>query len=121
MKAVFPNNGIVVLTKSDVDKLHDFYKDNLINSKLFSIYEHSNYSIQVGNFSYLPKKANIILENANFLTLKQLHQILKEQIPPTTEKSNSTNIENNTIDYNEPLDDNFILNHPFFETLKPLN
>ena len=116
MKAVFPSKGVVVLTKNDVDKLHNFYKDNLINSKLFSVYEQSNYSVQVGSFSYLPKKSNIILDNANLLTLKQLYEILCKQLAVTSTNSDAEK----NMDYTKPLDDNFILNHPFFETLKPL-
>lgn len=121
MKAIFPNKGIVILTKQDVQKLNNFYKDTLLNSKLYSIYELSDYSMQIENFSYLPKKANIILDNANLLTLKQLHEILKEQIPESQNSTININNFDNDIDDDTPLDDNFILNHPFFKTLKPLN
>ena len=80
MKAVFPSKGVVIVTKYNVDVLKNFYKNNLINSKLFSIYQQSDYSIQVGNFNYLPKKSNIILDNAHLLTLRQLQEIVAKQI-----------------------------------------
>lgn len=114
MKAVFPCTGTVILTKSDVDKLKNFYLDNLQNSKLFSIYNQSNYAIQVGKLNYLPQKSNIILDNAHFLTLQKLHSVLSEKIDTIT-------LPNNPATYDTPIDDNFILNHPFFETLTPLN
>lgn len=114
MKVVFPCKGVLVVTKSDVDKLHNFYMDNLTNSKLFPIYNQSNYSIQVGSFNYLPKKSTIILENVHFLTLPKLHSVLESKIANIPTQSDNSN-------YDEPIDDNFILNHPFFETLTPLN
>ena len=114
MKAVFPCTGTVILTKSDVDKLHNFYLDNLKSSKLLPIYNQSNYSIQEGNLTYLPQNTNIVLENAHFLSLSELHAALSKTMNKIPEQ---------TIDKNNfsPLDDNFILNHPFFETLTPLN
>lgn len=114
MKAVFPCKGTVILTKNDVDKLKSFYSDNLQNSKLFSIYQQSNYAIQVGKLNYLPQKSKIILDNAHFLTLQELHSVLSDKLDSITLPNNSTT--NDT-----PIDDNFILNHPFFETLTPLN
>lgn len=128
MKAVFPSKGVVIVTKYNVDVLKNFYKNNLINSKLFSIYQQSDYSIQVGNFNYLPKKSNIILDNAHLLTLRQLQEIVAKQIKEnpsavTIKKapqkpSDETDESNNFSD--EPLDDNFIKNNPFFSTLTSL-
>ena len=128
MKAVFPSKGVVIVTKYNVDVLKNFYKNNLINSKLFSIYQQSDYSIQVGNFNYLPKKSNIILDNAHLLTLRQLQEIVAKQIkenPGTVtikkapQKPSDETVESNDFS-DEPLDDNFIKNNPFFSTLTSL-
>lgn len=114
MKAIFPCRGSVILTKVDADKLRNFYLNNLEKSKLFNIYNQSNYSIQEGNLTYLPKKSNIIAEDIHFLTLKNLHTVLSKEL--------EKNPGNYTVpNSHEPLDDNFIINHPFFSTLTPLN
>lgn len=110
MKAVFPCKGVIVVTKNNVNKISDFYMDNLANSKLFDIYKQSNYSTQVGSFNYLPKKSTIYLDKVHFLTLSKLHSVLAEKIENSPLQNTDT-----------PLDDNFILNHPFFKTLTPLN
>ena len=125
MKAIFPTKGVIIVTKYNVKVLNDFYRNNLINSKLFAIYQQSNYNMQVGNFNYLPKKANIILYNAHLLTLRQLQEVISNQIkqnpeyfnikPPTTEASQETDEQDEFSD--DPLDDNFIKNNPFFKTL----
>ena len=125
MKAVFPCKGVVIVTKYNVNVLRNFYKNNLINSKLFSIYQQSDYSIQVGNFNYLPKKSNIILDNAHLLTLRQLQEIVAKQIKgnpgAVTIKKAPSKETNESDDFSdEPLDDNFIKNNPFFSTLTAL-
>lgn len=114
MKAVFPCKGVVVVTKQNVDVLSNFYESQLINSKLFSAYSQNNFAVQVGKLNYLPKNSTIILnQDANLLTIQKLNQVLVE-----TSKKEET-ITNTNDD--EPIEDNFILNHPFFETLKPLD
>ena len=113
MKAIFPCTGTIIVTKQDVNKLRNFYTDNLENSKLFQIYNQSNYSIQIGGLTYLPKKSNLVLENVTFLTLPKLYNELSKQANINTDTFTKQPI--------QPLDDNFILNHPFFKTLTPLN
>lgn len=124
MKALFPKTGVVIVTKYNVNTLKDYYKNNLINSKLYGVYQQSNYSIQVGNYTYLPKKTNIILDNTHLLTLKQLQEYVLSQMKntntsgisvPNEEKSESSSISE------EPLDDAFIKNNPFFTTLTYLD
>lgn len=119
MKAIFPCKGTVVLTKRNVDTLHNIYTDNMVNSKLFAIYNQSNYSVQVGTFNYLPKKSTIVTEKTTFLSIQQLHKILSEHMAnmPVAKEEEEPEVEED----NEPLDDNFVLNHPFFETLKPID
>lgn len=115
MKAIFPCKGVVVITKHNVDVINNFYKENLINSKLFVEYNENDFAVQVGNFNYLPKKAKIILEpNTHLLTIKELHDVLSQ----TANKNTS---EKTSIDTTKPIEDNFIIDHPFFQTLKPLN
>lgn len=129
MKAIFPCKGVVIVTKHNVESIHNFYMDNLINSKLFQVYSGSNFHAQVGSFNYLPQKSTVILENANLLTIQQLHEVLKRENAKDSASNsqaaqNSENTSKNSAeatDYNKPLEDNFILNHPFFETLKPID
>lgn len=116
MKAVFPCKGVVVVTKQNVDILTNFYEGNLINSKLFSVYSQNNFAVQVGNFNYLPQNSTIILEkDANLLTIQELNKVLaqtaeKPKVEPVSQTTNEV-----------PIEDNFIKDHPFFKTLKPLN
>ena len=113
MKAVFPCKGVVVLAKHNVDTIKNYYEGTLIDSKLFATYNQNNFAIQVRKFNYLPQNSKIVLdENAHLLTIKDLNAILSQKVSTPQEKG---------IDDNEPIEDNFILNHPFFETLKPLN
>ena len=115
MKAIFPCKGSVVVTKHNVDVINNFYEENLINSKLFSAYNQNNFAVQVGKFNYLPKNAKIVLEpNTHLLTVKALNDVLSKT-------SQSTHTEENTVDNTKPIEDNFIVDHPFFQTLKPLN
>ena len=125
MKAIFPGKGTIIVTKYNVNVLKDYYENNLINSKLFSIYQQSNYSIQVGNLNYFPKNANLILENANLLTLKQLQELIAKQMqenPKALKDNDSSENLNQTSNSTEvfsdkPLDDNFVKSNPFFSTL----
>ena len=115
MKAVFSCKGVVVVTKQNVDVLSNFYESQLINSKLFSAYSQNNFAVQVGKLNYLPQNSTIILnQDANLLTIQKLNQVLVE-----TSKKEEQTVTNTNDD--EPIEDNFILNHPFFETLKPLD
>lgn len=113
MKAVFPCKGVVVVTKNNVDMLRNFYEENLLNSQLFAAYNQNNFAVQVGKFNYLPQNSKIILnENAHLLTIKGLNDVLSKTAQPSQKRE---------VDNNVPIEDNFVLNHPFFETLKPLN
>ena len=125
MKALFPSKGVVIVTKYNVNMLKDYYKNNLINSKLFGIYQQSNYSIQVGNLKYPPKKSDFILNGANLLTLKQLQEYVLKQTSVINNNSNESQEkaeETSTPTISDkPLDDNFVKNNPFFDTLTSLN
>ncbi len=116
MKAVFPCKGVVVLTKHNVDVLNNFYEDHLINSKMFSIYRQANYSVQVDAFNYLPQNSKIVLEdNTNLLTIKQLNEVLAASMKSSQTKTEVAEKED------LPIDDADIQNHPFFQTLKPID
>lgn len=125
MKAVFPTKGVVIVTKYNVNVLRDYYRNNLINSKLFAMYQQSNFHMQSGNFNYLPKKSNIILYKTHLLTLQQLQEVVAKQMRESLEYNNAQaetqedSQEKQTQDNfsDEPLDDNFIKNNPFFKTL----
>ena len=120
MKAVFPCKGVVVVTKQNVDVLSNFYESQLINSKLFSAYSQNNFAVQVGKLNYLPKNSTIILnQDANLLTIQKLNQVLVETSKNENPKDYQGAVSNANDD--EPIEDNFILNHPFFETLNPLD
>ena len=125
MKALFPSKGVVIVTKYNVNMLKDYYKNNLINSKLFGVYQQSNYSIQVGNLKYPPKKSDIILDGANLLTLKQLQEYVLKQTSIINQNSNESPQQakevNTSMISDKPLDDNFVKNNPFFDTLTSLN
>ena len=124
MKAIFPKKGVVIVTKYNVNTLKDYYKNNLINSKLFGVYQQSNYSINVGNYAYLPQKSNIILDKSHLLTITQLQEYVLSQMKI---KQNSNISENNaekveqSSSSNKPLDDNFIKDNSFFTTLTYLD
>lgn len=109
MKVVFPCNGSIVLTKRDIEILESFYNTKLMTSKMYEYYKNSEFMIQVGNLNYLPKNYSLILENTNLLSIQKLRNILY---------SNNTNDE---IAEEEPISDDNIISHPFFETLKPLD
>ena len=124
MKAIFPKKGVVIVTKYNVNTLKDYYKNNLINSKLFGVYQQSNYSINVGNYAYLPQKSNIILDKSHLLTITQLQEYVLSQMKI---KQNSNISENKaekveqSSSSNKPLDDNFIKDNSFFTTLTYLD
>jgi hypothetical protein len=113
LKAVFPCNGSIVVTKYNVNLINNFYEENLINSKLFSAYNQNNLPVQVGKFNYFPQDSQLILEkNTNLLTIKQLNEAILKIAPAHSKQE---------IQDDKPIEDNFITENPFFQTLKPLN
>lgn len=117
MKAIFPCKGSVILTKHNVDKLYNFYTDNLVNSKMFPVYNNSDYSVQINSFYYLPKNTSIVLNNAHLLTSQALYKALGQDLINATAQNKAQNPQAQKTDFDAPLDDNFIFNHPFFDTL----
>ena len=120
MKAVFPCTGVVVLTKYNVDMIKNFYEGTLIDSQLFASYNQNNCAVQIGKLNYLPRKSKIILdENTHLLTISDLNTVVSQKIASkTVEQSETPNLsQNQELNDNKPLEDIFILNHPFFETL----
>lgn len=124
MRAVFPCKGVLVLTKKDVDSLQNFYNSTLEKSSIFSNYNATEYSIQIGNFNYLPKKATLIVDEKNLLTISKLRAIMNGTVPtkqeePKIEKEPAEEVVEESLD--NPLSDDDILSHPFFTTLKPID
>lgn len=117
MKAVFPCKGVIVITKQNVDILSNFYEGSLINSKLYSAYIQNNFAVQVGKFNYLPQNSKITLDkNAKLLTIRELNNVLSKAVE--SEKATNKAIPDKK---DAPIEDNFIMNHPFFQTLKPID
>ena len=121
MKALFPKKGVVIVTKYNVNVLKDYYKNNLINSKLFSIYQQSNYSMHVGNYAYLPKKSDIILNNVHLLTVTELQEYVLSQMKANNNPVQEAQTTKQPEISDKPLDDNFIKDNPFFTTLTYLD
>lgn len=114
MKAVFPCKGVVVLTKKDIHILEAFYQSTLTTSKMFEIYNTTEYMVQIGNLNYLPPKASLVVNENSLLTTSKLRSIMNTSVV-TRETSDSLEDSDNTIS------DDDILSHPFFKTLKPIN
>lgn len=119
MKVVFPCKGVIVLTKEDIETLDSFYTTNLMTSKIYEIYNSSEYIMQVGNFNYLPKKTTLVLDESQLLTIPKMRLILDSHTS-TTIPSQKVEEPKKEEQYEEISDDT-ILSHPFFQTLKPLN
>lgn len=113
MKAVFPCKGVVVVTKQNVDILSKVYQENLANSPLFSAYNQGNIDVQVRPFNYLPQNTKVVLrQNTELLTIQELNKVLKETMETKQED----------IEYDDtPIEDSSIMEHPFFQTLKPVD
>lgn len=124
MRAVFPCKGVLVLTKKDVESLQNFYNSTLEKSSIFRNYNATEYSIQIGNLNYLPKKATLIVDEKNLLTISKLRAIMngtapRKQEEPKVEKEPAEEVVEEPS--NNPLSDDDILSHPFFTTLKPID
>lgn len=119
MKAIFPCKGVVIITKPNVNMIYNYYTEKLENSPLYEQYMQSDVSIELGKFKYLPKKSSIVLsKNSHLLTVQELTEAVNK-MSGKEQKSEKIKPEN-TIKNNKPLEDCFIENHPFFQTLKPL-
>lgn len=115
MKAVFPCKSVVVVTKQNVDMLSQIYQENLINSPLFSAYQQGN-NVQIGPFNYLPENTKVVLkQDVKLLTAQELNRVLANTMESSKEA-------NDIEEYDDsPIEDSSIMEHPFFQTLKPLN
>ena len=118
MKAVFPCNGSVVLTKTDIESLQAFYNTKLMTSKVYDIYNSSDFMLQVGNFNYIPTNFTIVLDNAKLLDIEKLRNILGIEEKTRTISNPSNNSQNK---YEDTITDETILSHPFFQTLNPVD
>ena len=120
LKVVFPCKGVIVLTKEDIQTLNSFYTTSLVTSKIYEIYNSSEYMMQVGNFNYLPQKATLVLDESKLLTIPKMRLILDTHSSQTV-SSPETQKQSPAEEHYDEISDDTILSHPFFQTLKPLN
>lgn len=125
MKVVFPCSGSLVLLKEDLEILKSFYKTNLLNSKMASMYKNSTTIIQVNNFNYFPPSNSLVLYNANVLTIEKMRKILGiNNEAPAKKQERNDDIQNTKEQIDEDQDyitDDDLLSNSFFTTLAPLN
>ena len=125
MKVVFPCSGSLVLLKEDLEILKSFYKTNLLNSKIASMYKNSTTIIQVNNFNYFPPSNSLVLYNANVLTIEKMRKILGiNNEAPAKKQERNDDIQNTKKQIDEDQDyitDDDLLSNSFFTTLAPLN
>ena len=121
MKVVFPRSGSLVLLKQDLETLKAFYNTNLLTSQMLEIYKRNNSMVQIKNFNYIPENNSLVLDNANFLTIDEMREILGLSTTNISNKSKNTSIPTNQNQENEYISDDDILSNPFFTTLTPIN
>lgn len=117
MKAIFPCMGSLIMTKTDIEKLKDYYDCRQIEN-------NSNLSIIENNFlNYFNDDSTFILDNVTPLTVSKLKKVLGISDNNKIENNSQENIkETNTVEDDEELiDDDSIFSNPFFTTLKPVD
>ena len=105
MKAIFPFEGNVILSKKDVEKIQKAYNINSNNN-----FEENNCISKKGIFNYFKDNTFFIYDKTKFATIKELKSSLG---------IDNQNSKNTTDD--EQLDDDDIMSNSFFTTLKLLN
>lgn len=117
MKAIFPCMGSLIMTKTDIEKLKDYY-----NSR--QIANNTNLSIIENNFfNYFNDDTTFILDNVTPLTVSKLKKVLGISDNNKVETASQKTIkESENIQEDEELiDDDSIFSNPFFTTLKPVD
>lgn len=117
MKAIFPCMGSLIMTKTDIEKLKDYY-----NSR--QIANNTNLSIIENNFfNYFNDDTTFILDNVTPLTVSKLKKVLGISNNNKIETNSQETIkESENIQEDEELiDDDSIFSNPFFTTLKPVD
>ena len=117
MKAIFPCIGSLIMTKTDIKKLKDYYDSSQIESSTDSIVIENNF------FNYFNDDSTFILDNVTPLTVSKLKKVLGISDNNKIENNSQENIkESKNIQKDEELiDDDSIFSNPFFTTLKPVN
>lgn len=105
MKAIFPFDGNVILSKKDIEKIEKAY---ITNSN--ETFEPNTCISKKGIFNYFKDNTFFIYDKTKFATIKELKSSLGIDNP----KSKNTTDE-------KPLDDDDIMSNSFFTTLKLLN
>lgn len=115
MKGIFTCKGSLILPKSGLDKLIEFYNSNTIENDTNNIYISNDY------FNYFDNNTNVILKNVTTLSLSELKNILGIGKPAenTQTSSEASDIIEDTSE--ELISDDSIINNPFFTTLKPID
>ena len=103
MKAIFPFEGNVILSKKDIEKIEKAYNANSSEN-----FEQNSCISRKGFFNYFKDNTFFIYDKTKFATMKDL--------------KSSLGIDNskNATD-SEQLDDDDIMSNSFFTTLKMLN
>ena len=117
MNAIFPCIGSLIMTKTDIEKLKDYYNCRQIEN-------NTNLSIVENNFlNYFDDNSTFILDNVTPLTVSKLKKVLGINTNNKPENTSQENIkESENIQEDEELiDDDSIFSNPFFTTLKPVD
>lgn len=118
MKAIFPCLGSLIMTKSDIDQLKDYY-----DSKQLENNDYSNIIVENNYFNYFNDNSELILNDVTPLTVSKLKKVLGiNDNTKTDNTSTAKNTEKESIKKDEELiDDDSIFSNPFFTTLKPVD
>ena len=105
MKAIFPFEGNLILSKNDIEKIEKAYNANSNEN-----FEQNSCISKKGIFNYFKDNTFFIYDKTKFATMKDLKSSLG---------INNSNSKNATD--SEQLDDDDIMSNSFFTTLKMLN
>ena len=89
MKAIFPCRGSVVVHKEDLLPLESYYNTQLIRSNMHEYMQTANSILQVGDFSYIPKSINLIINETQLNTIENIKMAL--HIDPHTNVNHNAN------------------------------
>ena len=110
MNTIFTGIGNIIMTKTDIENLKNYYNSYKV--------ENNSNDLLVENslFNYFQDNCEIILDNITPLTVIQLKKMLR------IGENNQIMKNHQPINNNETFDDNdSILSNPFFTTLKPID
>ena len=116
MKAIFPCLGSLIMNKTDIEQLKDYYDSRqLKNNNDSSIIAENNC------FNYFNDNSELILDKVTPLTVSKLKKVLGISDNTKTNSNSTENSAHQKEDYEELIDDDSIFSNPFFTTLKPVD